>query len=88
MFIAGLHEKIQSKVFKSGDTTHIDIYKKAVEIETIKEDKKVKVSTTAVTAVSYKDTEPSNTTNADDMDNDELIRFPQMGPPAVDISDM
>ena len=55
MFIAGLHEKIRSKVLESGKTTPFDIYKKAVEIETIKEDQKVKIFPDAVTAVSYED---------------------------------
>ena len=43
-----------------------------MEIETIEEDKKVKVSTTTVTAVSYENTEPPAATEMDDMDDDEL----------------
>ena len=72
MFLAGLHEKIRSKVLESGKTAPYDIYRKAVEIETIEEDKKVKVSTTTVTAVSYENTEPAAATEMDDMDDDEL----------------
>ena len=73
MFLAGLHEKIRSKVLESGKTTPYDIYKKAVEIETIEEDKKVKATPT-VTAVSYENTEPAANaaTEVDDMDEDEL----------------
>ena len=36
MFLAGLHVKIRSKVLESGKTAPYEIYKKAVEIETIK----------------------------------------------------
>ena len=72
MFLAGLHEKIRSKVLESGKTTHYDIYKKAVEIETIEENKKVKVSPVAVTAVSYEDATPTNATESDDLDQEEL----------------
>ena len=72
MFLAGLHEKIPSKVLESGKTMPYDIYKKAVEIETIEEDKKVKVSPVVVTAVSYEDSTPANATENKDLDEEEL----------------
>ena len=72
MFLAGLHEKIRSKVLESGKTTPYGVYKKAVEIETIEEDKRVKVSPVAVMAMSYKDAEPANATEAEDLDEEEL----------------
>ena len=57
---------------ESGKTTPYEIYKKAVEIETIEEDKRVKISPAAVTAVPYEDAAPANATESEDLDEDEL----------------
>ena len=54
-----------------GKTTTFDIYKKAVEIEPIKEDKKVKISNVAVTAVSYK-ASATAATETEDLDEENV----------------
>ena len=51
MIVAGLHDKIRSKVLESGKTTPHKIYKKALEMEGIKEDKEAKAAAPAQWAI-------------------------------------